>query len=77
LEQAEVEGEGDTYLEFWLLTDVFAFENIGFSKTVHETIKFLSCADCEVGPIGFQELNSDVGTNIYLCCTEDRIKYGD
>lgn len=30
------------------------FENIGFSKTVG-TIKYLSCADCDLGPIGYHD----------------------
>lgn len=30
------------------------FENVGFSKTVGTT-KYLSCADCDLGPIGYHD----------------------
>ena len=32
---------------------MFDFDNVGFSKTVGDC-KFLTCADCEIGPIGYQ-----------------------
>lgn len=34
---------------------MYTFENVGFSKTVNTT-KYLVCADCEIGPIGFVNL---------------------
>ncbi|KAL0073886.1 Mss4-like protein [Phycomyces blakesleeanus] len=39
---------------FWKLKDMMDFENIGFSKTVG-TIKYLSCADCDIGPLGYHD----------------------
>lgn len=40
------------------VTDMFAFENVGFSHP-YEGRKFLICADCELGPIGvFDEPNN-------------------
>ncbi|KAI9030659.1 Mss4-like protein [Phycomyces nitens] len=39
---------------FWKLKDMMEFENIGFSKTVG-TIKYLSCADCDIGPLGYHD----------------------
>ncbi|EDW04068.1 guanine nucleotide exchange factor MSS4 homolog [Drosophila grimshawi] len=42
---------------FWLVTDMMTFENIGFSHTV-DGRKFLVCADCERGPVGYHELAS-------------------
>lgn len=30
------------------------FENVGFSKTV-DTTKYLSCADCDLGPLGYHD----------------------
>ena len=36
---------------------MFDFDNVGFSKTVDDC-KFLTCADCEIGPIGYQGHNS-------------------
>lgn len=42
---------------FWLLEDMMMFENIGFSHTVNG-LKFLVCADCERGPVGYHELST-------------------
>ena len=40
--------------QYFVIDDMFEFENIGFTKSVdNETIKYLICADCEVGPIGW------------------------
>jgi hypothetical protein len=39
--------------------DPFAFENVGFSKTVKD-IKYLACSDCELGPVGWQDLASNL-----------------
>ncbi|KAK4023818.1 Guanine nucleotide exchange factor MSS4 [Daphnia magna] len=36
----------------WMIPDMFQFENVGFSKTVGN-FKYLVCADCEIGPIGW------------------------
>nr|CAH0098769.1 unnamed protein product [Daphnia galeata] len=41
----------------WLIPDMFQFENVGFSKTVGN-YKYLVCADCEVGPIGWHCIDS-------------------
>ena len=32
------------------------FENVGYSHT-QGTVKFLCCADCEIGPLGLQFLD--------------------
>ena len=47
-------GDGEDLMDFWLVDDMFTFENVGFSNTV-ENIKYLICADCEIGPIGFHD----------------------
>jgi len=44
-------------LYFWRVDDIFTFENCGFSNTVGNC-KYLICADCEMGPVGFQDLTS-------------------
>lgn len=31
---------------------MYSFENIGFSNTIDD-YKYLTCADCEMGPIGW------------------------
>lgn len=41
---------------FWHVSDMMHFDNVGFSKTVGDT-KFLSCADCDVGPIGYHNIS--------------------
>ena len=33
------------------------FDNLGFTNTVGMT-KYLSCADCDLGPIGYHDLNT-------------------
>ncbi|KAM4795134.1 guanine nucleotide exchange factor MSS4 [Rhinophrynus dorsalis] len=47
--------ECELLVEHWLVNDMFTFENVGFTKDVG-SIKFLVCADCEVGPIGWHSL---------------------
>lgn len=48
--------EGDLLQDHWLVEDMFTFENVGFTKDVGN-IKFLVCADCEIGPIGWHCLD--------------------
>uniref|UniRef100_A0A182NB53 Guanine nucleotide exchange factor MSS4 n=1 Tax=Anopheles dirus TaxID=7168 RepID=A0A182NB53_9DIPT len=45
----------ETLKDFWVVPDMYTFENIGFSNTV-DNRKYLICADCEVGPIGYHDL---------------------
>ncbi|CAH1110746.1 unnamed protein product [Psylliodes chrysocephalus] len=42
---------------FWAVTDMFTFQNVGFSNTVGNN-KYLTCADCEAGPIGYHDLSN-------------------
>ena len=48
-------GKADSQTEvchtFWTVQNMFAFENVGFCNTV-DNVKYLACADCEIGPIG-------------------------
>ncbi|KAI3384983.1 hypothetical protein SNEBB_005159 [Seison nebaliae] len=39
--------------EFYLIDDMYKFENIGISKPWKKDIKFLLCPDCHYGPIGY------------------------
>lgn len=48
--------DGDLLQEHWLVDNMFIFENVGFTKDVGN-IKFLVCADCETGPIGWHCLD--------------------
>lgn len=36
---------------------MFTFQNVSFTNTVGNT-KFLACADCEAGPIGYYDIES-------------------
>eukprot|EP01135_Chromosphaera_perkinsii_P006291 Nk52_evm20s485 gene=Nk52_evmTU20s485 len=47
--------EQELFEDFYLLADMFDFENVGFSNTVANT-KYLTCADCEIGPIGYMDI---------------------
>ncbi|EGF76113.1 hypothetical protein BATDEDRAFT_36313 [Batrachochytrium dendrobatidis JAM81] len=53
---------------FWLVSDMMQFENIGFSRPIHDTTtntkvytidRYLSCADCDLGPLGCSVLLAD------------------
>lgn len=50
------DGDGDVLQEHWLVRDMFSFENVGFTRDVGN-VKFLVCADCEAGPIGWHCLD--------------------
>lgn len=47
--------ESETISLFWVVNDMYTFENVGFSNTVGNT-KYLICADCEAGPIGYHDI---------------------
>ncbi|MEE6524286.1 hypothetical protein FKM82_023665 [Ascaphus truei] len=55
--------EGELLVDHWLVHDMFTFENVGFTKDVG-SVKFLVCADCEVGPIGWHSLEEK--TSFYV-----------
>ena len=46
--------DAESLVNFWHVTDMFHFENIGFSKKVGN-VQYLICADCEKGPIGWHD----------------------
>ncbi|CEP08052.1 hypothetical protein [Parasitella parasitica] len=43
---------------FWHVGNMMDFDNVGFSITVGTT-KYLSCADCDLGPIGYHDTTCD------------------
>lgn len=55
--------QGETLTRHWLVPDMFAFENVGFSMTVG-SIKYLACADCDRGPIGWHDIRDK--TRFYI-----------
>ncbi|XP_061197454.1 guanine nucleotide exchange factor MSS4-like [Saccostrea echinata] len=63
---------GETLKKYWKVDDMFEFENLGFTNTV-ETIKYLICADCEIGPIGWHDINDKKAFYIAL----DRVKHAE
>jgi hypothetical protein len=66
----------DSVESFWLVYDMFTFENVGFSNTVNNQTKYLVCANCERGPIGFSPINPStrqLEKEFYVAI--DRIKY--
>lgn len=54
--RAEGTMDGDMLSDHWLVDDMYAFENVGFTKDVGK-LKYLICADCEIGPIGWHSLD--------------------
>ncbi|OMJ27482.1 Guanine nucleotide exchange factor MSS4 [Smittium culicis] len=48
----------DTEGFYWCVSDVFKFENIGMSKPVDGNLRYLICADCDCGPLGYHDPNS-------------------
>uniref|UniRef100_A0A1I8AZH1 Guanine nucleotide exchange factor MSS4 n=1 Tax=Meloidogyne hapla TaxID=6305 RepID=A0A1I8AZH1_MELHA len=44
--------ETEEFNKWWIVGNMFTFENVGFTHSF-AGCKFLACADCEIGPIGF------------------------
>lgn len=63
------ESDIETLNHFWLVPDMYMFENVGFSHTVGN-VKYLTCADCEVGPIGWYDQDTK---NCHVAL--NRVKY--
>lgn len=64
---------GDKLTLQWLVADMFHFENVGFSKTVNNCEKYLVCADCEMGPIGWTNVTNK--SEIYVAA--ERVDYAN
>eukprot|EP01137_Pigoraptor_chileana_P028289 Opistho-2@909 len=62
--------EHEVVRQFWHVTNMFDFENMGFSHTVG-TLKYLACADCDVGPLGLHDTADK--TQTFLAA--GRVKY--
>jgi hypothetical protein len=63
--------ESEEFTEFWEIEDMFTFDNVGFSNTVGN-YKFLICADCEMGPVGYHDLETKKS---FVALA--RVKHGD
>lgn len=44
--------------DHWLVDDTLIFENMGLTKHLGN-VKFLACADCEIGSTGWQCLSDE------------------
>ncbi|XP_048001127.1 guanine nucleotide exchange factor MSS4 homolog [Leguminivora glycinivorella] len=53
----EGEIQNETVSEFYHVENMYTFENIGFTHTV-DNYKYLSCADCDAGPVGYYDMNT-------------------
>ena len=62
--------DGETLTNFWLVDNMYTFENVGFSNTIG-TIKYLICADCEIGPIGWHDIQDQAAFFVAL----DRVEH--
>ncbi|XP_063218400.1 guanine nucleotide exchange factor MSS4 [Bacillus rossius redtenbacheri] len=51
--------EEEMIKDYWMVDDMYFFENVGFSYTVGG-VKYLACADCEVGPIGWFDTEAKI-----------------
>ena len=80
-------GQKEVLKQFFRVEDMFDFDNIGFTNTVETTkvgqicskkyfklisCQFLSCADCDVGPLGYHDLTTKIS---YLSLA--RVAYSD
>ncbi|KAK6174532.1 hypothetical protein SNE40_017789 [Patella caerulea] len=63
--------DGETLKDYWVVQDMYTFDNVGFSNTVGTT-KYLICADCEIGPIGWHDTNDKKAFYVAV----DRVKHG-
>lgn len=47
--------DAESGMLYWVVADMMQFENIGFTKPISQATveRFLSCADCDLGPLGF------------------------
>lgn len=53
-QQKDIDTQKETVCGFWIVRGMYDFENVGFTNAV-DGMKYLTCADCEYGPIGFLE----------------------
>ncbi|KAJ1972339.1 hypothetical protein H4R35_004733 [Dimargaris xerosporica] len=61
---------------FWRVAQLFDFENSGFLNTDPTTgIKFLSCADCDLAPLGFHNTKDPAHEAKAYYLAVDRVRY--
>ncbi|PRP87009.1 hypothetical protein PROFUN_04991 [Planoprotostelium fungivorum] len=67
--------ETEVLRHFWFVKDMFTFENIGFTRNVDTSYKYLTCADCEQDVVGIQFLEGPDTDGMYLAAS--RVRYVD
>ncbi|KAF9965902.1 hypothetical protein BGZ70_003856 [Mortierella alpina] len=72
----DANADSEELQSFWRVTDMMAFENIGFSKMLPSGIQFLSCADCDTGPLGYHDSKATQPNKEYLLAI-NRVRYHD
>ncbi|KAH9281655.1 Guanine nucleotide exchange factor MSS4 -like protein [Echinococcus granulosus] len=65
-----------TESHFWTVERMTDFENVGFCNTV-EGIKYLICADCEIGPLGYHDTHSAAGGQPLFHIAVSRVRTRD
>lgn len=59
----------------WVVQDMMAFENVGFTKPIPGSdVRYLSCADCDIGPIGYHPPPLSISSKMFLVAA-DRCRY--
>ncbi|KAM3177552.1 hypothetical protein ACTXT7_004305 [Hymenolepis weldensis] len=72
--KSELQQHGDSFprqmeTEFWTVRNMTDFENVGFCFAV-DNIKYLICADCEIGPLGYHDTRSaSEGRPLFHICS--------
>lgn len=61
--------ECENFEHFWVVKNMYSFENIGFLNTL-DNKKYLICADCERGPVGYHDVQTQIN---YIAF--DRVKH--
>ncbi|KAJ3369724.1 hypothetical protein GGF31_005029 [Allomyces arbusculus] len=59
---------------YYAVPSMMHFENVGFSKTVGNGVKYLCCADCDLGPLGFMRTAPGHSPTCYLKVARLRYK---
>ena len=61
-------------IKYWKVDEMMVFENIGFTKTdgLNQSLRYLCCADCDLGPLGFNVIGEK---ECYVAA--DRVRYAE
>jgi hypothetical protein len=59
----------------WCIGDQMDFENIGVTRAISTDYKYLTCADCDRGPVGIFLTQEPAGNQFYVA--DARVKYLD